>query len=88
MNLVLNSKIPDMSNIKSCLRTKWASAVELSMTKPMKAQIWVKIWGVPLSLYRPTGGLSYISSAIGRPRLLKKPHNRELALILLECEWK
>ncbi|GLT57600.1 hypothetical protein SLA2020_305610 [Shorea laevis] len=34
-------------------------------------QIWVKIWGIPMTLYTPQG-LGYVASAIGVPVCLDK----------------
>ncbi|GLT40598.1 hypothetical protein SLA2020_147170 [Shorea laevis] len=68
---VLNSKIPWHVRHKILILRKWDPNAVLSKAKPAKMPIWVKIWGVPLSLYTPKG-LSYIASVIGRPLSLDK----------------
>ncbi|GKV50648.1 hypothetical protein SLEP1_g57349 [Rubroshorea leprosula] len=68
---VLNSKIPWHVRHKILILRKWDPNAVLSKAKPAKMPIWVKVWGVPLSLYTPKG-LSYIASVIGRPLSLDK----------------
>ncbi|GLU11394.1 hypothetical protein SLE2022_281450 [Rubroshorea leprosula] len=68
---VLHSKIPWHVSQRTLYLQPWKPDLDLSKIKPSKIQIWVKIWGVPMTLYT-SQGLGYVASAIGVPVCLDK----------------